>query len=135
MRPVKTEITLPFADGEYLFRLPVKRICEIEEKAGPIDGVRHRLTYGGFSINDVVETIRQALIGGGTSPLRANDLIDRYVDGMPVAPSHMIARTIISALYVGYEPESGQKKSEAEDPESPDESTGDSSSTTAEPSG
>ena len=119
---MKTDIILPFADGEYLFRLPIKRIVEIEAKAGPIDGVKHRLLHGGFSIHDVVETIRQGLIGGGkgivdgvdvaVSDLKANSLIQGYVDDKPLAESHILARAIVTALYIGYEHPEDQKKSE-----------------------
>lgn len=117
---MQTEIALPFADGEYLFKLPIKRIVEIEAKSGPIDLVKHRLMAGGWSIHDVVETIRQALIGGGkgwvngvaveVTALRANSLIDNYVDGQAIAEHHLTAKAIIAALYVGYTPPSVKKK-------------------------
>jgi len=140
---MQTEITLAFADGEYICRLPIKRIVEIEAKAGYIDGVRHRLLSGGFGIQDVVEVIRQALIGGGkgfvsgieipVSDLKANSLIDNYVDGRPLGETSIIARAIIIALYVGYAPatDEAQKKSPAVKPRRPRKSTGASSSTTA----
>lgn len=142
---MQTEIPLPFADGEYLFRLPIKRIVEIEEKAGPIDAVRHRLMNGGFSIQDVVETIRQGLIGGGkgevngapveVTTLRANSLIENYVDNGKLAEHRITARAIIVALFVGYEPAQDDKKKVDQAGESLSASTGVSSSTTAEPSG
>lgn len=138
---MQTSITLPFADGEYKFSLPIKRIVAIEAKAGPIDMVKLRLMAGGWSINDVVEVLREGLIGGGkgmvsgaefeVSDLKANSLIDNYVDGRPLAPNHIIARAIISALYVGYEQEGAQKKSPPRKPRSRRKSTGASSSTTA----
>lgn len=141
---MQTAITLPFADGEYLFRLPIKRIVEIEGKAGPIDLVRHRLMSGGFSVHDVVETIRQGLIGGGkgivnnteivVGDLKANSLIAGYVDDRPLADLHIIARAIIGALYVGYAPDEGQKKRPVKRG-SRRKSTGASSSTIASPSG
>lgn len=140
---MQTEIALSFADGEYLFRLPIKRICEIEEKAGPIDAVKHRLMAGGWGIHDIVETIRQGLIGGGkgevngvetsVTPLRANSLIDRYVDGHAIGEHLITAQAIIAALYVGYEPTDGKKKAQAET-ENLSESTGEQPSTTASPS-
>lgn len=141
---MQTSITLAFADGDYLFRLPIKRIVEIEAKAGPIDAVRYRLNAGGFGIHDVVETIRQGLIGGGqgmvngieikVGDLKANSLIENYVEDRPLAESYVVARAVISALYVGYEPEEGQKKSPPVKRKSRARSTGASSSTTASPS-
>lgn len=140
---MQTEIALPFADGEYLFKLPIKRICEIQAKAGPIDLVKHRLMVGGWSIEDVVETIRQGLIGGGkgevngapveVTALRANSLIDNYVDGHAIAEHHLTAKAIIAALYVGYNPPSVKKKAPVKRP-SRKRSTSASSSTTASPS-
>lgn len=142
---MQTEIALPFADGEYLFRLPIKRIVEIEAKAGPIDLVKHRLMHGGWGIHDVVETIRQGLIGGGkgevsgvkveVSALRANSLIENYVDGHALAEHHLTAKAIIAALYVGYAPAQEAKKKAPVRPRRPKKSTGASSSTTSEPLG
>lgn len=142
---MQTEIALPFADGEYLFRLPIKRIVEIEAKAGPIDLVKHRLMHGGWGIHDVVETIRQGLIGGGkgevsgvkveVSALRANSLIENYVDGHALAEHHLTAKAIIAALYVGYAPAQEVKKKAMVKPRHPKKSTGASSSTTSEPLG
>ena len=142
---MQTEIALPFADGEYLFRLPIKRIVEIEAKAGPIDLVKHRLMHGGWGIHDVVEAIRQGLIGGGqgevngvkveVSALRANSLIENYVDGHALAEHHLTAKAIIAALYVGYAPAQKAKKKAPVKPRRPKKSTGASSSTTSEPLG
>jgi len=140
---MQTEIDLPFADGRYLFKLPIRRIVEIEEKAGPIDLVKHRLLHGGWSIHDVVETIRQGLIGGGkgevngiaveVTALRANSLIENYVDGHAIAEHHLTAKAIIAALYVGYAPAQEAKKKAPVKPRQK-RSTGASSSTTSEPS-
>ena len=140
---MQTEIDLAFADGRYLFKLPIRRIVEIEEKAGPIDLVKHRLLHGGFSIHDVVETIRQGLIGGGkgevngqpieVTALRANSLIENYIDGHAIAEHHLTAKAIIAALYVGYAPAQEAKK-KAPVKQSRKRSTGASPSTTSEPS-
>jgi len=96
---------------------------------------------GGWSIHDVVETIRQALIGGGkgkvngahveVTALRANSLIDNYIDGQAIAEHHLTAKAIIAALYVGYTPSSVKKKAPVKRP-SRKRSTSASSSTTAE---
>jgi len=143
---MQTSITLPFGDGEYIFALPIKQIVALESKAGPIDLVKHRLINGGWSVLDIVETIRHGLIGGGkgmvnkadvtVSELKANLLVDTFIDGKPLAPHSITAKAILMALYVGYEPQDGQKKSPDEQTETadPSASTGDSSSTTASPS-
>lgn len=139
---MQTSIPLAFGDGEYIFALPIKQIVALEAKAGPIDAVKHRLLFGGFSILDVVETLRHGLIGGGkgstlagdvaVSELKANHLIDTYVDGKPLAEIDIIAKAVITALYVGYTPEGevAQKKS-VKPRKSRAASTGALSSTTA----
>ena len=140
---MQTSIDLEFGDGVYIFRLPIKQIIALETKAGPIDAVRHRLMHGGFSIQDVTETIRHGLIGGGkgmvndveieVGELKANQLIAAYIDGKPLASIALVAKAVIGALYVGYTPEKAQKKTTSRKNRS--RSTGDSSPTTASPSG
>jgi len=140
---MQTSIDLEFGDGVYIFRLPIKQIVAIEQKAGPIDAVKHRLVNGGFGIRDITEVIRHGLIGGGkgfvngvdvtVSDLKANHLIDTYVDGCPIAPNETIARAAIFALWVGYTPPEPEKKSPVMPRrKSRARSTGGSSSTTAE---
>lgn len=141
---MQTSIPLAFGDGEYVFALPIKQVIAIQSKAGPIDGVRHRLINGGYSIEDVVETIRHGLIGGGkgfvngveapVGELKANSLIETYIDGKPLAEILITAQGIILALWFGYEVPGAQKKS-VKPRKSRSRSTGASSSTTASPSG
>lgn len=140
---MEISIPLPFGDGEYTFALPIKQIVALEAKAGPIDAVKHRLLHGGWSVLDITETLRHGLIGGGhgmvnkvdtpVSDLKANFLIETYVDGRALAQHAITAKAVLMALYVGYEPVDGQKKSglNAEGAPNQDVSTGDSSSTTA----
>lgn len=142
---MQTSVPLAFGDGEYVFALPIKQIIALEAKAGLIDEVRHRLINGGFGIQDVTETIRHGLIGGGkgivndteaaVGELKANMLVQTYIDGKPLGETALIARAIIAALYVGYAPatENAQKKSPKRSV-SRSRSTGASSSTTASPS-
>lgn len=139
---MQTGLTLAFADGEYYFRLPIRQIVALEQKAGPIGAIKNRLITGEFSILDITETIRHALIGGGrglvngvevtVSDLKANHLVATYVDDRPLGEGHVIAQAIIAALYVGYDPATqAQKKSPAKKPVRSKKSTGASFSTTA----
>lgn len=149
---MQTEIELFFGDGAYSFRLGLRQIVAIEEKCGPIGEVYSRLLQGRYAANDatfgapaegayrihdLIEVIRQGLIGGGkgmvdgvevaVTPLTANKLIDAYVLGQPLKSAWDFAVSIMTALYEGYEPP--EKKGEpGADPASLDVSTGPKSS-------
>ncbi|AYJ87671.1 gene transfer agent family protein [Sphingomonas paeninsulae] len=85
---MQTHIDLLFGDGEYTFKLGLRQILAIEEKCGPIGEVFARLlkgryvgnvdgsgiglaSEGAFRVDDIMETIRQGLIGGGAGSLMA----------------------------------------------------------------
>ena len=98
----QAELTEEWADGTYSFRLTVKGILELEEKCGvPFGKIFTRLTSGQYAVNDVVETIRIGLIGGGMAATDAKKLVDRYA--LPVAQNFNIARMIILAAMFGFE--------------------------------
>lgn len=130
-------IDLAFADGEYTFRLPIPRIDELERKCGApgpkigIGEIFARVLNGcvrdpvteevvmvpagaRFHAVDLVETIRQGLIGGGrgvvngeeikVTPVIANRLVDNYVLDRPLSDSWSMAASILGACVVGYTP-------------------------------
>lgn len=128
---VRTHVDLKFADGEYRFALGLAQIHELQTKCGagigviyarvlqgrvPDDDIGHPL-YAAYHANDLVETIRQGLIGGGegivdgqpikVSAMRANDLVERYgpgADGVPLSAMWKLAAAILFAKIEGYEP-------------------------------
>lgn len=131
---MQTWIDLRFADGEYSFRLGLAQISEIERRCDAgIGAIFARTSKGRYGFADgeivpeaaeyrfgeLVEVIRQALIGGNAgivdgnevkvSSLRAGELIDRYV--LAVTDQRMIltevwklAYSILHALMHGYTP-------------------------------
>lgn len=124
-----TEITLAFADGEYRFRLGLAQIAAIEDKCGPIGEAFARLMKGrylvngqplgstaeaGFKLADVLETVRQGLIGGGSGlvhgqtvnvdPVRASSLVEFYVASRPLMEGWSLAVAIMTALMEGFTP-------------------------------
>lgn len=129
-------IDLEFADGAYAFALPLERIDELQRKTGTgIGGLFARVIKGANQIGDdivlapgsaefyaldLIETIRQGLIGGGkgvvdgaeikVSPVLANRLITNYVLSRPLSEAWEIAVSILGAVIVGYEPVEGKKK-------------------------
>ncbi len=123
--PVKTGTqTLPWADGEYPFRLGAGELQEIERKCA-ITGMDGNLVH--FGIYEIYErltsgrwfsrwpgiVIFNGLVGAGMVPKEASALKKRYVDDRPlmenVAISHLL---LLSALLAPAGEES--KKQEAE---------------------
>jgi hypothetical protein len=127
----RNTIDLNFADGIYLFALPLERIDELQRKTGVgIGGLFSRVLKGcsidennaifqspksaEFYAGDVVETIRQGLIGGGkgivngteivVTPTLANKLVENYVLCRPLMEGWDVAANILGACIIGYEP-------------------------------
>lgn len=98
-----TPLILPFADGSYAFDLSrIALLQELQEKtgSGPM-AVFRRLVSGEWRIEDVTETLRLALIGGGTAPVQAAALVQRWVIERPLVESLKIAIASLQAVMVG----------------------------------
>ncbi|GJD58148.1 gene transfer agent family protein [Methylobacterium dankookense] len=105
-------ITLPFADGEHRFRLAIGQLRELQEavnlpraragtaSVGPAQ-ILAGLGSGEWWVDDLRETIRLGLIGGGATPARALILTTRYVDVRPPRESIPLARGILLAALIG----------------------------------
>ena len=149
---MQTSIDLPFADGTYTFRLGLAQINELQTKCGVgIGGLYARLLRGRYVIDtvslgltteaefhlvDVVEPIRQGLIGGKrgeadgqaveVSSIAAARLVENYLcarDGtllVPLREAWNLAVAIMAALIEGYSP---KKAGPAEAPASGTDAT------------
>lgn len=95
-------IELTWADGTYKFRLPIGQLRELQDKcrAGPPE-ILDRLTFRKWLVDDVRETIRLGLIGGGKTPTDALVLVIRYVDDRPLMENAPVAQSIMIAALVG----------------------------------
>jgi tail tube GTA-gp10-like protein len=129
----ESKIDLDFADGRYTFALPLPRIDELQKKTGiGIGGLFARVLkgcvqlpdgrvvivpdQGEFYVLDIVETLRQALIGGNHAvvdgqdipvpPSLADRLIQNYVSppARPLSDSWSLAASVLGACIVGYDP-------------------------------
>ena len=100
MRDAK--IDQPFADGTYSFRLAYGQISELQEKCdcGPMR-LLSRLQSGDWKIEDIFETVRLGLIGGGTEPKQALKLAERYVKERPPLENQPLALAIVFAGLAG----------------------------------
>jgi Phage tail tube protein, GTA-gp10 len=108
-------ITFTWGDGDYQFRLAIGQLRELQEKckAGPFLILKRILT-GEWMLDDLRETIRLGLIGGGLTPIDALVLVKRYVDERPLGESIIPAQLILSRAIYGdeNEPVTSEKKDE-----------------------
>jgi hypothetical protein len=113
---VNGEIELSWADGQHKFNVAkLKCVLELEEKCGVgFAEIYQRLVQGKWYFNDIRETLRLGLIGGGLPPDRALALINRYVDGEPMAQNVLPAQAVIMAALVGVQGDNPEKKTEAD---------------------
>lgn len=134
---LQTALDLHFADGEYLFDLKLPQLAELQEKRGPIFEVYGRVlkgrylyqgvavadTAGGGSFaEDLFETIRLGLIGGGGGTVAgkavevtaqsAKALVERYCHAAPLKESWSVAAAILAARIEGYEPKKAEPATE-----------------------
>ena len=137
---MQTSIDLPFADGTYTFRLGLAQINELQTKCGVgIGGLYARLLRGRYVIDtvslgltteaefqlaDVIEPVRQGLIGGKrgevdgqaveVTSIAAARLIENYLcakDGtllVPLREAWNLAVAIMAALIEGYTPKKAE---------------------------
>lgn len=97
-------VGLEFGDGHYTFRLALGQWRELQDKtnAGPLE-LYERILTRRWRLDDLRETIRIGLIGGGTNPSAALKLVANYVDARPLLESAPIALQIIAASLVAPE--------------------------------
>lgn len=105
------EIVMAFGDDDYLFRFTVKQIAELQEKCkAGIGTIYRRVAMGEYYAEDLTESVRLGLIGGGVEATKARVLIERYLDPIPMLNRLEYAQAILAACVVGYEPPEDQKK-------------------------
>jgi hypothetical protein len=102
----RSEVTLEWADGEYLFALRGKEIEELQAvcKAG-FGTVYQRVMQGNWYIADIHNTIRLGLIGGGMGAIEAKRLCENYAVGLPLSAGPnsplLVAQAILGATMMG----------------------------------
>lgn len=106
-------ISFDWAGDERRFRLAIGQLRELQEKcsAGPME-IMSRLQGGTWRIDDVRETMRLGLIGGGTPPGEALGLVRRYVDDRPFGECVSFALFVLMAAIYGTDQEPAPGKAE-----------------------
>jgi len=96
------QITLPWADGDYTFRLGWGELEMLQEAcdAGPYV-ILNRLHDETWRMGDISHTIRLGLIGGGMPPADALKLVRQYVEKRPPFENTLFAKGILSAGLMG----------------------------------
>lgn len=96
-------LVLDWAGGEDAFCLAkVGLILDLEDKCkAGIGVIAARLESGAYYLNDVRETIRLGLIGGGKSPDQAMAAVRNHVDGTPLGHCQIVAYEIVKAVLIG----------------------------------
>src|SRR5262245_31460204 len=113
---VNGEIELTWGDGEHKFNIAkLKLILELEEncKAGVAE-IYYRISNGKWKWEDIRETLRLGLIGGGATPQQALRLINRYCDDRPWTESLLTAQAGLIAAMDGVPGDDLEKKTRAE---------------------
>lgn len=93
------EIT--WAGGEHAFDLKIEHLRALQDRcdAGP-EWILARLSNKQWHVNDVVDTIRLGLEGGGMEKADARKLVQRYVEDRPLTLSVLTAQAVLMmALY------------------------------------
>lgn len=122
----KPEVTLEWADGEYLFALRAAQVEELEaicvnhvnpEGVGVgISTIYSRVMNGGWYASDLYNIIRLSLIGGGTKPLEAKRLVEMYAKEVPLLGNYQkaepdspltVAQAVLVSLMAGMPNNSG----------------------------
>lgn len=95
-------ITRFLGDGEKPLALDDNAILELERLSSMgIGAIYLRLVRMEFRLNDLIETLRLALIGGGMSPADAFQITNSYVRNRPIAESYPLAVDIFEARWGG----------------------------------
>lgn len=121
------DVAFEWGGEERTFRLALGEIRKLQERtnAGPYELLR-RLTTGTWRVDDLRETIRLGLVGGGTvvndkgatDDNRIARLVRDYVDERPLQQSVMVAARILEAALAGA-PDEDIPKSEGAETTSP----------------
>ena len=95
-------VSKTWGDGEHTFRLRIGEIRELEDKrnAGCFELYR-RLADGSCRFDDIRETLRLGLIGGGVPASQALGLVAKYAGPTTLIESLTVAQAVISAALFG----------------------------------
>lgn len=99
-------VELDWADGTYSFRLAWAQLAELQDKcnAGPYV-ILTRLEDNTWRVEDISNTLRLGLIGGGMAPADALKMARTYIEARPPMENLIPARLVLMAALMGSEDE------------------------------
>lgn len=97
-----SSITLTWAGGEDDFDLRLQHLRALQNAcdAGPAF-ILNRLRSGEWHVEDVIETLRFGLEGGGKTKQEARALVTKHVEERPITLSVLAAQMVLMAALYG----------------------------------
>lgn len=97
-----SSVTLPWADGDYTFRLAWGQLIELQEKTDCGPGfLLDKMWQNNWKVQHISEIIRLGLIGGGQTPADALKLTRNYVENRPPLENLSLAQAILAISLQG----------------------------------
>ena len=95
-------VDLVFGGDERHFRLGIAELIALQEKrnGGPMEIVA-RLRFGAWRVEDVIETIRIGLLGGGMDAKAARELVEAFVRPPDVVSHVLTAQAVLMSALQG----------------------------------
>jgi len=95
---------LTWAGGEHTFGLKIEHLRALQDRcdAGP-EWILNRLMSGQWRVDDVIQTIRLGLEGGGMAKEQARKLVKQHVEERPLTLSVLTAQTVLMLALFGPE--------------------------------
>lgn len=95
-------VDLAFGGDERRFRLGIAELIALQEKrnSGPME-IAARLQLGVWRVEDVTETLRIGLMGGGTEAKKARELVEATVRPGHITEHVLTARAVLLVALQG----------------------------------
>ena len=110
-------VVIQWPGGEHAFRLGLAELETIQQKTdcGP-EYLLHRINAGQWHVGDLIEVLRNGLIGGGMPHVDALKIVRKAFDNHPAILFKVPAQTVLAAFLFGPPDDQPGEDSPAGDP-------------------